>query len=50
MGWDNVKGADFFWNHQNGNFDRSEREYIINPALYKLMDDLDKCKGRDYQQ
>ena len=43
---ENIKGGGaFFWNHELGRFDFNESEYILDEALYKQIEEVNKSLG-----
>jgi hypothetical protein len=44
---ENIEGGTFFWNHDRGRFDFNESEYIIDEALYKLIEEINEWLGKE---
>ncbi|KAL9122111.1 MAG: hypothetical protein Q9187_001333 [Circinaria calcarea] len=43
----NMEGGAFFWNHDHGRFDFHGSEHLIDKALYKLMEEINKRLGEE---
>ena len=43
----NTEGGAFFWNHDRGRFDFNESEHVIDEALYKLIEEINKWLGEE---
>ena len=41
----NTEERAFFWNHDHGRFDFNGGEHVIDEALYKLMEEINKWLG-----